>query len=106
MKRSGPPTRRTPLKRGNGLSRVSKKGRARQAEWKAARAERLERDNGCCRFPDCTAQATDVHHRAGRVGEAFTRQDLLVSLCREHHMRVHAHPRESYANGMMVRRVS
>lgn len=106
MKRSGPPQRRTPLSRGKGLARVSKKGRRRQAEWKAARAERLDRDNGCCRYPDCTAQATDVHHKAGRIGRAFTDQDLLISLCRPHHMHVHAHPAESYRLGFMVRRVS
>jgi hypothetical protein len=49
--------------------------------WPATRARILARDGGRCRYPGCTAPATEVHHTQPGVEDDAT----LVSLCAPHH---------------------
>ena len=50
----------------------------------------LQRRDGGCRFPGCTAQRfTDAHHVEHWADGGETRLDNLVTLCRHHHRAVH-----------------
>lgn len=75
-------------------------------KWQQTRKRILERDNGIC--VRCGREAVDVHHRL-RKGMGGTKKENinygagnLVSLCRDCHAYVHAHPRESYRTGFLV----
>lgn len=85
---------------------VSSKTAKRNREWSKIRKAILERDEETCQYPGCWDPATDVHHKAGRVGKAFSDPELLVSLCSECHRWTHSHPVEARGLGLMVRRVS
>jgi 5-methylcytosine-specific restriction endonuclease McrA len=82
---------------------VSRKQRRRLAKYSTARVEVLERDGGLCRR--CGSQAHDVHHLAGRVGDALLDRDRMVSLCRPCHMHIEEQQRgEAYGEGWLIRR--
>lgn len=75
-------------------------------KWDATRKQIFERDGGLC--VRCGQEATDVHHRLVK-GMGGTKKeninygaDNLVSLCRNCHAYIHAHPRESYRTGFLV----
>lgn len=85
MKRSGPPKRKTPLKRGSGpkadptkarawqqrskpLNKVSEKTKARNQELKKA-TDKYLKDNPECELkasPNCAGTAGEVHHIKAR----------------------------------------
>lgn len=101
-------SRRTPLRSTGGLSRtsglkpVSRKQVRRNARWAKVRVQALVRDRGLCQR--CGAEATDVHHRQGRVGDRMFRLDLLVSVCRACHDWIELNRQLAYAQGWLVRR--
>ena len=74
--------------------------------WDKARKLVLSRDGNKCIW--CLGDADDVHHRApkkmGGTKDEYIAFGLanLVSLCREHHSWVHAHPAEAYKLGFLV----
>lgn len=115
MKRSPMPARKTPLRSTSTLARtggpqrrsslrpVSKAQRSKLAAYKPVHAAALDRDGHACVVCAATADL-HVHHRQGR-GSRLLDLDLLVTLCAVHHAHVHANVAESYANGLLLRRV-
>lgn len=127
MRRSGPPTRRTPLR----ASPASLARSAPIAQTKAPRAGRRpqsaapaksrrsglkpvaaevaaevrRRSGGRCEIglPGCAREGQHLHHRAGR-GPGRERPDLVAHLCHACHGEVHAAPARAYENGWMIRR--
>lgn len=74
--------------------------------WAQVRRVILGRDNEAC--VRCGYPANDVHHRIMK-GMGGTRNEEvaygpanLISLCRECHVYVHAHPAKSYEEGFLV----
>lgn len=64
-----------------------------------------DRSGGVCEHPrGCRELAAVFHHRAGRGWAGCHAPEWLAHLCDADHLRVHANPAESYANGMMVKR--
>lgn len=118
MKRSGPPSRRTPLRRTGGPRRrrpmslgPSERRRRRDAGYPAARQAAHNRAEGACeaRVPDiCDSHAPldrgHAHHLAGRGGPDPHRIDNLLWCCPSCHHWIHLHPAESYDRGWMRRR--
>jgi len=43
----------------------------------------------------CTTQATDVHHKAGRIGSNYLDTTTWLSVCRMCHTWIEEHPKES-----------
>lgn len=80
-----------------------------QLVWQAVRADVLERDGACviCCRPD---GQLDVHHRTARgsggTSVAYIAFGManLVTLCRQHHMWVEAHPDQAREHGWRVDR--
>lgn len=111
MKRSGPPKRRTPLKRtGFTKDRVSAQLARTRAKRKTLAVpkdvyqEVLARDHGCRAAgvaPGQCAGRIDPHHVLRRSQGGPDTVENLISLCRLHHSWVHEHPAESYAFGFL-----
>ena len=51
------------------------------------------------------AQATEVHHKAGRSGHRLTDVSRWAALCHDCHMHVTANPSEAYEQGWSLRRI-
>lgn len=67
-------------------------------------SELYGRSQGRCEHPDgCEQMATVIHHKARRKGPDPHRLDNLLHVCQPHHIWLHDHPAESYANGSLVR---
>lgn len=49
-------------------------------------------------------QASEVHHKAGRVGHDLIAPTNLMGVCRECHARVHSDPAWAYAQGFLTKR--
>ena len=54
----------------------------------------------------CTSKATEVHHKAGRVGEFFLDQLYWLPTCHACHCWIELHPEEAKALGLSVSRLS
>lgn len=100
-----PLVRRTGLARG-GIKPVSDKRRRQCRTYTRLRREFLA-DRPCCEFPTgCQNAATDVHHKAGRVGAMFLDVGHWVALCRSCHDWAGRFPAAAYELGVSERRVS
>ena len=56
--------------------------------------------------PQCerckTKKATDLHHKAGRVGQWLCRYEYFAALCRQCHDFIHHNPKEGRKNGWII----
>lgn len=53
----------------------------------------------------CTTQATDVHHKAGRVGKLYLDESKWLALCRACHSWIETHPKEAREMGFSISRL-
>lgn len=85
---------------------ASKSARKRlfDREYEAVKPVVAERSRGWCEYPGCTRWASVFHHRKGRVGADVNLPKHVAHLCNDHHVHVHSHVKESYENGMLVKR--
>lgn len=129
MKRSGPPQRKTELKRGEWrratpgaaaaslrtdarprkpLKAVSTRRRKRDALYPQRRVEVFERAGGRCEarihHDGCTGRCEQVHHLAGRGGPDPHRLENLLGVCGPCHHFIHVEPAAAMRAGLMVRR--
>lgn len=99
MKRGEPPKRKTPLKRGKPLRRVSAKTAKRNAQYSVQRRAFLDRRPHCAAtelaFTSCTRWATDVHHLRGRIGSLMLDENNWAPMCRSCHAWVTDHPNDN-----------
>jgi len=56
----------------------------------------------CC----CTIQATDVHHKSGRVGKLYLDEKTWLAVCRACHMWIETHPKEARDMGFSNSRLN
>ena len=78
------------------IPKVSKKRRGENAYYASKRREFLARFRWCAVSPrlfgEEAAPATEVHHRAGRIGKNFLDESTWLPVCRDGHNRIHANP--------------
>lgn len=100
MTRNIPLRSKTPLKRSGRLRAASKK---RQSEYNKYAKEKKAY---MALHPQCerckTKKATDIHHKAGRVGQWLCRYEYFAALCRQCHDFIHHNPKESRKNGWII----
>lgn len=120
MKRSGPPRRKTPLKRGSPLPRSVSFDRARtplktngkqrrrpgtiDPAWQQAKAFVHERSGGRCEgrvVGVCTGRGEHVHHVILRSRGGPDEPWNLVHLCLRCHDWAHGHPAAATELGLM-----
>ncbi len=64
-----------------------------------------QRSRGICEMDDCTAPATDLHHRLRRAQGGKHTVENLAHLCsHDHHVRIHGNPKWAYETGWLLRR--
>lgn len=83
------------------------KRKIRDKVYPERRLEAYERANGQCEAlitPQCTRQAEQIHHKAGRGGADPHRLQNLLAVCMYCHNWIHANPSSSYAYGFMETR--
>lgn len=69
--------------------------------WRGARDAHLKAHPRCS---VCDVKATEVHHKAGRLGARLTDPGNLLSVCGPCHARIHANPAWARERGLMVSR--
>ena len=107
LKRTGGPKRRTPRRRGSGLTRksrirsVSKKESARKGKYEAKRRPYLEKHPRCevNAVPECTRVSVDVHHMKGKIGDLLLDERWWMPTCRFCHGYIEDHPAEARQRG-------
>ena len=101
MKRS-PLKRKTPLRRGGKLRRVSAKRRKQNEVYSDVREKFLGNTPVCqvCQ----SKMASQVHHRRGRFGDRLNEVEFFLAVCFECHIRIHMNPAWAYAKDYLVKR--
>jgi hypothetical protein len=94
MKRIPLPPRRIPLRR------VSKK-RAREGRVYTKKRRAYLEANSTCQICE-SDQATEIHHRAGRIGAKLNDETNFLALCRTCHRWVHERPSEARRLGYLL----
>jgi HNH endonuclease len=106
MKRS-PLHRRTPLRRGGPLPRVSRKGQAKNREYRKVRRWVADRSGGMCeaRIEDvCEGRGCHAHHILPRSASGPDEPGNLLWVCLLCHDHIHRNPAWAYAQGLLRRR--
>ena len=73
-----------------------------QRVYTKLRREFLEANPWCLR---CGGRATEVHHKAGRVGALLLDASKWAAMCSDCHRYAGSHPQEAYERGWSLRRV-
>ena len=100
MKRS-PLKRKTPLKRtGRKLRLVSRKRAKQNKLYSEIRKVYLE-ENPACEV--CGKQATQIHHKRGRIHDRLNDTAFFMAVCFECHHWIHHNPQIAYAKDYLVK---
>ncbi len=100
MKRSSPLKRRTPLKSRGRLRNASSKRQREYKEYTQVRNTYLAIHPICQRCKE--SKATDIHHKAGRVGKWLCLTEYFAALCRSCHNAVHENGVEARKQGWII----
>lgn len=77
----------------------------RLAKYALVRAEYLHEhpycEAGLCRG----SMATEIHHRAGKIGDLLTDKSKLIAVCRECHQWIHENDAEARERGLLLSRL-
>ena len=60
------------------------------------------KEHETCEYEGCNAPSVDLHHCSGRTGDNLYR--TFMAVCRQHHVYIETHPRESYDKGYLIKR--
>ncbi len=73
-------------------------------QWEKIRDKKLE-ESPICEVRGCEAPATVVHHKGGRIGDAYIDPADLMSCCHIHHMKIEKNPEWAKQNGYSISRL-
>ena len=85
------------------IRKVSKKRVEENKEYLVVRNQYLIQ-NPICEYEGCKAKATELHHKNARNGARLNDNNYFMSICSEHHLCVHANPKESFKKGYLILR--
>lgn len=91
--------KRTAIVRRTRIKQVSRKQRARLAEY-GPRAAQFKRDNPTCNICS-TDKTSDVHHVRGRTGEWLMDERFWLPVCRRCHSWIHENPGDARKKGYL-----
>ena len=75
------------------ISPVSAKRRVEMDEYSKKRLAFLALHTSCqAKLVGCTSKATDIHHKAGRVGENYLNMSTWLAVCRPCHTWIETNP--------------
>lgn len=89
------------------ISPISDKQKVRLARYRVARDEYMRQHGVCQAQLDriCTYKATDLHHRAGRVGELLWDTRYFLAVCRGCHQLIEREPAMAKEKGFSLDRL-
>lgn len=93
---SGTSKKRKPVKK------VSDKQNKRNLEYLKVRMDYLNLHRNC---QICGAPATDVHHKASRLGDKLTDTNYFMALCRPCHHKIETNRKWAYEKGYLIKRL-
>jgi hypothetical protein len=88
------------------ISPVSKKRQGEMDTYTKQRLAFLALFVQCqAKLPACTGFSTDVHHKAGRVGDNYLKMSTWMAVCRSCHSYIETHPDEAKELGFSQSRL-
>lgn len=89
------------------IRKVSKKQSANLRLYAKVREETLFENPNCQAITEhCSYNATEIHHKKGRIGELLTDKRYFLAVCRNCHTWIEEHPKEAKELGFSVSRLS
>ena len=89
------------------ISPVSKKRQVDMDEYSKKRLAFLSLHVQCqANLVNCEKKATDVHHKAGRVGDNYLNMSTWLAVCRTCHSYIETHPDEAKELGFSTSRLN
>lgn len=102
----GPCRKAKPKPKRKPVKRFSKKRKRENKSYSVFRKQFLEEHPECeAKLKMCRGEATDVHHRAGRVGDNFLDTDTWLAVCRPCHLYIESHPTAAKQLGLSESRL-
>jgi hypothetical protein len=89
------------------IAPVSKKRQVAMDEYSKRRLAFLALHTSCqAKLVSCTGLATDVHHKAGRVGDDYLNMNKWLAVCRSCHTWIEQNPAEAKELGFSESRLN
>lgn len=89
------------------MRKLSKKRAKQYRDYSKVRKEFLLENPYCqARIPGCTIEATDVHHKKGKIEGLLTDTNNFVAICRSCHSWVEEHPAKAKEMGLSKSRLA
>jgi hypothetical protein len=86
---------------------ISTKRKVEMDEYGKKRAAYLALHSTCqANLVDCTGQATEIHHKAGRTGELYTKVSNFLAVCRNCHTYIELNPDDAKHLGLSESRLN
>lgn len=93
--------KRTAIKRGRPIRRVSKRRARENAKYLKLRNQFLI-DHPICQACK-TDKSTQVHHKNKRYKDRLNKTEWWMATCNYCHTWIHNHPKEAYDNGFLIK---
>lgn len=88
------------------IAPISEKQKKRLAEYRIVRDAYMANHKWCeAKLNGCTSIATDLHHKAGKVGKLLTDSRYFCALCRNCHSYLEVNPAEAKKLGFSLDRL-
>ena len=85
------------------VKKVSDKQKKRNLDYLKVRMDYLNLHKNC---QLCSAPATDIHHRVGRLGNKLTDTNYFMALCRPCHTKIETNREWAYEKGYLIKRLN
>lgn len=59
-----------------------------------------------CEVKGCGCEATEIHHRKGKIGDLLTDERWFLAVCRPHHIYIELNPALAKEHGYSLSRLS
>lgn len=88
------------------ISKFSDKKLQELKEYRKERDKYIKENTICeAKLSNCTHIATDIHHKAGRIGKLLCDTKYFISLCRSCHSFIEVNPKFAKEQGFSVNRL-
>lgn len=89
------------------IAPVSKKMQVTLDEYGKKRKAYLALHSTCqAGLTECTGQATEIHHKAGKIGENYTKISNFLAVCRNCHNYIELNPDDAKSMGLSESRLN
>lgn len=89
------------------MRKRSKKRAAQEREYEKKRKAFLEENPLCqVRAFGCSTFSTEVHHKAGRIGNLLTDETKFLAVCRNCHQVIEMNPKMAKEKGFSISRLA